>query len=166
MQRESPSTNCSLTPRSRQNALNAYEAAQRKQLEDFEAHKSKENSRIDEEIEKVRAHYAQCIQANLDQVAREKEAQSNGQNAMQGDSLRIGEVIGRCATQPAPPKVNSLAAAAGAQAAGEKSTSALKGPLKLRRPFQPRNVMSLLTAWLLSCGKRPAASSRVRHRVC
>lgn len=61
----------------RQNALNAYEAAQRKQLEDFEAHKAKENSRIEEEIEKIRAHYAQRIQANLDQVAKEKDSLHN-----------------------------------------------------------------------------------------
>ena len=47
----------------RQNALNAYEAAQRKQLENFEAHKAKENSRIEEELEKIRTHYAQRIQA-------------------------------------------------------------------------------------------------------
>lgn len=127
MQRESLSTNCALTPRCRQNALNAYEAAQRKQLEDFEAHKLKENSRIEEELEKIRAHYAQRIQANLGQVASEKEALRNWQNAMQGESQRIGEVIERCGTQAAPSKANSLAAAAGAQAGGEKSTSALRG---------------------------------------
>ena len=111
----------------RQNALNAYEAAQRKQLEDFEAHKAKENSRIEEEIEKIRAHYAQRIQANLDQVTKEREALRNWQNAMQSESQRIAEVIELCGQQPAPAKVNSLAAAVGAQGTGENSTSALKG---------------------------------------
>jgi hypothetical protein len=110
----------------RQNALNAYEAAQRKQLEDFEAHKAKENSRIEEEIEKIRAHYAQRIQANLDQVAKEKDALRNWQNAMQSESQRIAEVIDLCGTQPAPAKPNSLAAAAGAQNSGDKSTAAVK----------------------------------------
>jgi hypothetical protein len=61
----------------RQNALNAYEGGQRKQLEDFEARKAQENTRIEEEMEKIRAHYAQRVQANLDQVAKEKEALRN-----------------------------------------------------------------------------------------
>jgi len=111
----------------RQNALNAYEAAQRKQLEDFEAHKAKENSRIEEEIEKIRAHYAQRIQANLDQAAKAKEALRNWQNAMQSESQRIAEVIELCGNQSAPAKTNSLAAAAGAQTSGDKPASALKG---------------------------------------
>ncbi len=111
----------------RQNALNAYEAAQRKQLEDFEAHKAKENSRIEEEIEKIRAHYAQRIQANLDQVAKEKDSLHNWQNAMQSESQRIAEVIDLCGNQPAPAKTNSMAAAAGAQASGDKPQPALKG---------------------------------------
>lgn len=74
----------------------------------------------------LKFRHAQRIQTNLDQVAREKEALRNWQNAMQGESQPIGEVIERCGTQPAPSKANSLAAAAGAQAAGKKSTSALK----------------------------------------
>ena len=111
----------------RQNALNAYEAAQRKQLEDFEALKAKENSRIEEEIEKIRAHYAQRIQANLDLVAKEKDALHNWQNAMQSECQRITEVIELCGNQPAPVKANSQAAAAGAQASGDKPAPALKG---------------------------------------
>jgi len=110
----------------RQNALNAYEAAQRKQLEDFEAHKAKENSRIEEEIDKIRAHYAQRIQANLDLVAKEQDALRNWQNAMQSESQRIAEVIELFGNQPAA-KTNSLADAAGAQASGDKPTPALKG---------------------------------------
>ena len=50
----------------RQNALTAYESAQVKQLEDFEARKAKENGKIEEEMEKVRAHYAERVQVNLD----------------------------------------------------------------------------------------------------
>jgi hypothetical protein len=118
----------------RQNALNAYEAAQRKQLEDFEAHKAKENSRIEEEIEKIRAHYAQRIQANLDLVAKEQDSLRNWQNAMQSESQRIAEVIELCGTQPAPVKANSLAAAAGAQTSGDKPTST---PKSAAHPVQP-----------------------------
>ena len=40
----------------RQNALSTYEASQVKQLEDFENRKAKENSKIEEEMEKIRVH--------------------------------------------------------------------------------------------------------------
>jgi len=99
----------------RQNALNTYETAQKKQLEDFEARKAQENARIEEEMEKIRAHYAQRVQNNLDQVTKEKDALRNWQNAMQSESQRIAEVIELCGKQPAPARPNALAAAAGAQ---------------------------------------------------
>ena len=102
----------------RQNALTSYETAQSKQLEDFEARKAKENTRIEEEMEKIRIHYAQRVQANLDQVAKEKEALRNWQMAMQHETQRIAEVIELCGKQPAPAaKGSGMAAAAGAQAA-------------------------------------------------
>jgi hypothetical protein len=105
----------------RQNALTAYEAAQVKQLEEFEARKAKENSRIEEEMEKVRVHYAQRVQANLDQVAKEKEALRNWQMAMQHETQRIGEVIELCGKQSAPPAVEKATAAAAGAQASEKS---------------------------------------------
>lgn len=99
----------------RQNALNSYETAQSKQLEDFEARKAKENGRIEEEMEKIRVHYAQRVQANLDQVAKEKEALRNWQMSMQHETQRIGEVIELCGKQPVPERSsNAMAAAAGA----------------------------------------------------
>ena len=85
----------------RQQALDTYEAAQRKQLEEFEAQKSKENAEIEAEMERVRAHYAQRIQSNRDQLARQKETLRNWQMAMQHESQRITEVIELCRKQPA-----------------------------------------------------------------
>lgn len=105
----------------RQNALTAYESAQVKQLEDFEARKAKENGKIEEEMEKIRAHYAERVQANLDQVAKEKDALHNWQMAMQHETQRIAEVIELCGKQPEPaPKTRAMAATAGPQSA-EKS---------------------------------------------
>ena len=104
----------------RQSALNTYETAQKKQLEDFEAHKGQENARIEEEMEKIRAHYAQRIQNNLDQVTKEKDALRNWQNAMQSESQRIAEVIELCGKQPSPARPNALAAAVGAQGPADK----------------------------------------------
>lgn len=86
----------------RQEALNAYEAGQRKQLEEFEAQKARENAQIEAEMERIRAHYAERIQHNQDQVAKEKETLHNWQAAMQCEMQRIAEVIELCGKQPAP----------------------------------------------------------------
>lgn len=108
----------------RQNALTAYEAAQVKQLEEFETRKGKENAKIEEEMEKVRMHYAQRVQANLDLVAKEKDALHSWQMAMQHETQRISEVIELCGKQVAPlPAEKSMAAAAGTHRA-QKSESA------------------------------------------
>jgi hypothetical protein len=106
----------------RQNALNSYEAAQRKQLEDFEAQKAQENSRIEGEMERIRVHYAERIQKNLDLVAKEKESLRNWQSAMQHESQRIAEVIDLCG-KPAAPRPNAMAAAAGSQGTADKPNS-------------------------------------------
>jgi hypothetical protein len=107
----------------RQNALNSYEAAQRKQLEDFEAQKAQENSRIEQEIERIRVHYAERIQKNLDLVAKEKESLRNWQGAMQHESQRIAEVIELCG-KPAAAPPNTMAAAAGARGSADKQSGA------------------------------------------
>src|ERR1700751_4459999 len=67
----------------------------------FEAHKSREIAEIEAEMERIRAHYAQRIQKNRDQIAREKETLRNWQMAMQHESQRISEVIELCGKQPA-----------------------------------------------------------------
>ena len=108
----------------RQNALSSYEASQSKQLEDFEPRKAKENARIEEEMEKIRMHYAQRVQANLDQVVKEKEALHNWQMAMQHETQRIVEVIELCGTQPVPERSNqAMAAAAGAGSSGKPESA-------------------------------------------
>lgn len=107
----------------RQNALNSYEAAQRKQLEDFEAQKAQENSRIEQEIERIRVHYAERIQKNLDLVAKEKESLRNWQGAMQHEGQRIAEVIELCG-KPAAAAPSAMAAAAGAAGSATKQGGA------------------------------------------
>lgn len=114
----------------RQNALNAYEAGQRKQLEDFETRKAQENARIEEEMEKIRAHYAQRVQNNLNQVAKEKETLHNWQMAMQHESQRIAEVIELCGKQTG----NAMAAGAGAQGTTDKTSPSPVDPTQSLRP--------------------------------
>jgi len=85
----------------RQQALNSYEAGQQKQLEEFEARKAQENTKIQAEMDKVTAHYAERIQQNQDQVVREKESLHSWQMAKQYESQRIAEVIELCSKRPA-----------------------------------------------------------------
>jgi hypothetical protein len=68
------------------------------------------------------------VQANLDQVAKEKDALRNWQMAMQHETQRIAEVIELCGKQSAPaPGEKSMAVAAGAQSSG-KSEAATAPP--------------------------------------
>lgn len=119
----------------RQNALTAYEASQVKQLEDFEARKAKENTKVEEEMEKIRVHYAQRVQANLDQVAKEKEALRNWQMAMQHETQRIAEVIDLCKQPTLARTETATAAAAGAQGAGK--TDPPSGGAEPMTPLRP-----------------------------
>ena len=123
----------------RQNALSSYEASQSKQLEDFEARKAKENARIEEEMEKIRMHYAQRVQANLDQVVKEKEALRNWQMAMQHETQRIAEVIELCGKQPVPENSSNVMAAAAATGSPGKSESA---PAVAAPAASPRPTLS------------------------
>jgi hypothetical protein len=117
----------------RQNALTSYETAQSKQLADFEARKAKESTRIEEEMEKIRMHYAERVQANLDQVGKEKEALRNWQMAMQHETQRIAEVIELC-KQPAPERSSQVIAAAAGTGSSEKSVSALTDAAGTTKP--------------------------------
>jgi translation elongation factor EF-Ts len=87
----------------RQECLNTYENGKKKQVEEFEAAKSRENIQIEEEMERVRAHYSERIQHNRDVVTQEKEGLRNWQMAMQHEIQRIAEVIDLCNQTPAPP---------------------------------------------------------------
>jgi len=85
----------------RQQALSAYEAGQQRQLEEYEARIGRENAQIQAEMQRVTAHYAERIQHNHDQVAREKETFRNWQMVKEHESQRIAEVIELCTRQPA-----------------------------------------------------------------
>jgi hypothetical protein len=98
----------------RQEALDAYESGQRKQLEDFEARKAEENAQIQAELARVTAHYAERIKANQDLVAAEKDALNSWQKMKQHEGQRIAEVIELCTKPVAEPQGAALAASAGA----------------------------------------------------
>ncbi len=85
----------------RQQALNSYESGQQQQLQEFEARKAQDNTKIQAEMDRVVAHYAERIKQNQDQVAREKEALRNWQMAKQHENQRISEIIDLCGKQSA-----------------------------------------------------------------
>ena len=108
----------------RQQALNSYEAGQQKQLEEFEARKAQENTKIQAELDRVTAHYVERIKQNHDQVVREKEALRNWQMAKQHESQRISEIIELCAKQPASVPISDPLPAAGPPPAPPANTPA------------------------------------------
>lgn len=112
----------------RQQALNAYEDGQRKQLQEFEARKAQETAQIEAEMQRVNAHYAERVQQNRDEVAKHKEALHNWQMAKQHESQRITDVMELCGKQATPSPQATVAAVAGAAGSGNgqatgKSTS-------------------------------------------
>ena len=98
----------------RQQALEAYEAGQRKQLEEFEARKAEENAQIQAELARVTAHYAERIKSNEELVAGEKDALANWQKMKQHESQRIAEVMELCTKTAVEPQGAALVASAGA----------------------------------------------------
>jgi len=121
----------------RERALNAYEANQRKHMEEYEARKTRENAHIEAEMARVTAHYAERMKANLDQVTREKEALRKWQMSKQGESERITEVMELCAKPEASePRGAAMAATAGARSGGAainaSGPSPVPGPISFR----------------------------------
>jgi len=121
----------------RQQALNAYEDGQRKQLEEFDARKAQENAQIEAEMQRITAHYAERIQQNKDEATKHKEALHNWQMAKQHESQRISEVIELCGKQPAPAAgteaMAATAGAPGASSAGGMSPQRTASPDPSRR---------------------------------
>ncbi len=77
----------------RLDALNSYEAAERKRFEEYEARKSQESAQIQVEIERMTAHCLDRIKHNLGEVTQAKDAFLNWQTAKQKESQRISDAI-------------------------------------------------------------------------
>lgn len=128
----------------RQHALNAYETGRQKFFEQFEADKTRENAQIKVEIERVTARYAERIQQNLDQIAREKEAFRQWQSTKEGEMQKIGEAIALCGKQTssepaanAQPTPDPEAALAKGVAAAESGSPTSSAPAVLKPPPVP-----------------------------
>jgi hypothetical protein len=104
-------------------ALNVYEEAQNKELQEFEAAKSKENSLIKAELDRLSATYMIRIQSNLDQVARKEDNLRRWTQLKQQEAEQIVEAAMFCAPAGSAGGLGTLTGALarfGAEAAAGK----------------------------------------------
>jgi hypothetical protein len=81
----------------RQEAIDSYEANQRKQFEALWARKAQENVQIQAELERVKARYMERLRRNLDGVAREKATFASWVAVKQQESQSMAEAVEMCA---------------------------------------------------------------------
>jgi hypothetical protein len=108
--------------KTRQEALDRYEAEQTKLIEAEWARKAEENIRIEEELERVKAQYAARVKRNLNEAAREKSIfhrwLAMKQQEVQSISAAMDLCLKREVAQPdRAPLTNAAAAGAGTSAA-------------------------------------------------
>ena len=99
----------------RQEAIDSYEAQQRRQFETLWAQKAEENMQINAELDRVKASYAEKIKRNQDGVGREKSTFVNWLTTKQQEAQGMNEAVELCTKPRAPaepttpePVANSL----------------------------------------------------------
>jgi len=78
----------------RDRALDTYERVQQRAVEELESRKSKENSQIQAEIDKYLTEERAKMQANSDEVAREKERVAGWRLKKQQEEKKIADAVG------------------------------------------------------------------------
>jgi hypothetical protein len=105
--------------KAREDALNSYEAEQRKEVEAEWERKAEENVQIEAELERVKAQYMARIGRNLAGVAREKAAFNSWLTMKQQESQSISEAAELCVKsivpEPAAASLPPLSMAASAK---------------------------------------------------
>jgi hypothetical protein len=88
--------------KARQDAIDSYEAEQRKQFEEQLARKADENVQIQAEMERVKARYTERLRRNLDGMAREKATFENWLTLKQQEAKSMTEAVELCLRAPTP----------------------------------------------------------------
>lgn len=83
----------------RDQALDTYERVQQKALEELEGRKTKENRQIQAEIDRLVAEHQARIQANNDEVAKEKERIYGWRLKKQQEEQKIAEAVSYFVTE-------------------------------------------------------------------
>jgi hypothetical protein len=86
--------------KARREALDTYEAEQKKQIEAEWARRAEENIQIQAELDRIKAHYLARINRNVDGVAREKAAFSSWSTVKQQEAQRMAEAAELCSNLP------------------------------------------------------------------
>jgi hypothetical protein len=96
----------------RDRALDTFERLQQKQVDDYEAAKSAENRKIQEEMDRLIAEYRAKIQANIEDVGKRREALNTWRFQKQIEEQKIADAVSYFVTEnpittsgrnPAPP---------------------------------------------------------------
>lgn len=88
--------------KARQDAIDWYEAEQRKQFEAQLARKAEENVQIRAELERVKSRYTERLRRNLDGMAREKATFGGWLTLKQQEGQSMAEAVDLCLKPPAP----------------------------------------------------------------
>lgn len=83
----------------RDRALDAYERAQQKALEDLETAKTKQNRDVQAEMDRMIAEHQARMKANSDQIAAEKERFYGWQLKKQQEEQKIADAVGYFLTE-------------------------------------------------------------------
>jgi hypothetical protein len=110
----------------RRDALDSYEASERKQVEEEWARKAEENLQIQAELESIRAHYTARIGRNLEGVAREKATFDSWVTLKQEECRSIAEAAELCMKLPAPEPATASPSNGGMARAATAATSSAK----------------------------------------
>jgi hypothetical protein len=86
--------------KARQDALDSYEAAQKKQVEAMWARKAEEIIEIQAELESVKAHHLARISRSLEGVAREKATFNTWLTLKQQECQSMAEAVELCLKSP------------------------------------------------------------------
>jgi hypothetical protein len=108
----------------RRDALDAYEAAERKQVEAEWARKAEENLQIQSELESIRAHYTARVGRNLEGMAREKATFDSWVTLKQEECRSIAEAAELCTKLPASEPIASPSNGGMAKAVSAATSSA------------------------------------------
>lgn len=82
--------------KARLEAIDSYEASQRKQFEAHLVRRAEENQQIMAELERIKATYADRLRRNLDGVAREKATFGSWLTLKQQETANIAEALELC----------------------------------------------------------------------
>lgn len=117
----------------RDRALDAFERVQERAVAEFEIAKSKQNKDIQAELDRITAEYRARMQANSDEVAREKERFCGWRLKKQQEEQNIAEAVSYFVTEnpittrPAQPAGKPARDAAAASPASSPDSAAKAG---------------------------------------